>query len=128
MAAALQGLVPTDAVQAGKIKSYERIVNKMFSRGDHRHATKPRPARNIDVVRCIASFEDPKLMLEVSLGESALCLQATGWHFGCLCSVATARERVLRLLEFEIGIRRASTESRALAEVQEWNGVACQRG
>lgn len=44
------------SVTGGGIKSYERMVNKMESAADHRYWPKPRPAFNIDVVRCLATF------------------------------------------------------------------------
>ena len=42
---------------SGGIKGYERMANKMLSRDDHRDLPKPRPAHNIDVVRCLATFD-----------------------------------------------------------------------
>ena len=39
------------------IKSYERMANKMHSRDDHRFRPLPRPRFNVDVVRCLATFE-----------------------------------------------------------------------
>ena len=43
-------------VSSGGIKGYERMSNKMKSKDDHRFKPKPRPAHNIDVVRCLATF------------------------------------------------------------------------
>jgi len=51
-------------VSSGGIKGYERMVNKMLSFDDHRKLPKPRPAHNIDVVRCLATFETPQDMLQ----------------------------------------------------------------
>ena len=51
-------------VSSGGTKSYERMVNKMWSYDDHRTLPKPRPAHNIDVVRCLATFETPQDMLQ----------------------------------------------------------------
>ena len=44
-------------VSSGGIKGYERMYNKMHSKDDHQPLPKPRPAHNIDVVRCLATFE-----------------------------------------------------------------------
>lgn len=46
------------------IKSAERMNNKMLSRDDHKFAEKPRPARNIDVVRCLAVFDEAADMVD----------------------------------------------------------------
>ena len=45
-----QGFLPTET------KSYPRMVAKLLSRSDHRDETlRPRPALNVDVVRCLVS-------------------------------------------------------------------------
>ena len=44
-------------VSSGGIKSFERMINKMYSKKDHRYCLQPRPAQNTDVVRCLVTFE-----------------------------------------------------------------------
>ena len=39
------------------IKSYTRMYNKTFAAEDHRYMAKPRPATNIDIVRCCVTFK-----------------------------------------------------------------------
>ena len=68
---ALAGLlVSTDGgkeghVSSGGIKGYERMYNKMLSPDDHFFEALPRPACNIDVVRCLATVATPENMLHV---------------------------------------------------------------
>jgi hypothetical protein len=47
------------SVTSGGIKGYERMWNKMMSADDHYYEPKPRPAANVDVVRCLATFATP---------------------------------------------------------------------
>ena len=44
------------------VKSYERMYAKMMSWNDHGQLPPPRPANNIDVVRCLVMFETPNDM------------------------------------------------------------------
>lgn len=53
------------------IKGYERMRIKMMSAADHRHALKPRPAKNVDINRCLAVVEDGEAMLAVFDGLRA---------------------------------------------------------
>ena len=48
-------LVGGNVTSAG-VKGFERMMNKMDTIADHRLRPKPRPAFNIDVVRCLATF------------------------------------------------------------------------
>jgi hypothetical protein len=41
------------------------MANKMLSRDDHRFEQRPRPACNVDIVRCMATFATPADQLEV---------------------------------------------------------------
>jgi ankyrin repeat protein len=50
-------------VCSGGIKSYERMRNKMLAPEDHGRRTRPRPAHNVDVVRCLATFATADDML-----------------------------------------------------------------
>eukprot|EP00750_Incisomonas_marina_P000137 INCI10143.1.p1 GENE.INCI10143.1~~INCI10143.1.p1 ORF type:complete len:584 (+),score=60.21 INCI10143.1:83-1753(+) len=50
-------------VSSGGVKGYERMFNKMLSAQDHRLADRPRPACNVDIVRCLVTFELPQHML-----------------------------------------------------------------
>ena len=55
-------------VSSGGIKGYERMRNKMLSPEDHGRLARPRPAHNVDIVRCLATFrtvEDMVTGLEV---------------------------------------------------------------
>ena len=60
----LDGLLVDGRVSSGGIKGYERMWNKMMSVEDHFHCAKPRPAANIDVVRCLATFQNASDMAE----------------------------------------------------------------
>ena len=51
-------------VSSGGIKGYERMRNKMLAPEDHGHLSFPRPAHNIDVVRCLATFHTVDDMLK----------------------------------------------------------------
>jgi ankyrin repeat protein len=53
-----------DAVSSVGIKSYERMRNKMMAPEDHGRLSRPRPAHNIDVVRCLATFHTVDDMLQ----------------------------------------------------------------
>ena len=53
-------------LSSGGIKGYERMVNKMLSAEDHLNDPKPRPASNIDVVRCLVSFASAEDLLRGS--------------------------------------------------------------
>ena len=48
-----------DAIRAAKPKSFVRARNKMDSKDDHRYKPKPRPAYNIDLMRCLAMAMTP---------------------------------------------------------------------
>ena len=52
-----------DAVIAAKHKSYVRARNKMDTKEDHRYRQKPRPAFNIDLIRCLAMTMSPEMSL-----------------------------------------------------------------
>jgi len=43
-------------------KGDARMRNKALTPEDHRYETKPRPALNIDVVRCCVTFDDPEAL------------------------------------------------------------------
>jgi ankyrin repeat protein len=43
-------------VSSGGVKGYDRMRNKMLAPEDHGRLSRPRPAHNIDVVRCLATF------------------------------------------------------------------------
>ena len=43
-------------VTSGGVKSYERMFTKMLAKNDHRNLPKPRPAHNLDIVRCIVTY------------------------------------------------------------------------
>lgn len=60
----LDGLLVDGGVSSGGIKGYERMWNKMMSVEDHFFCAKPRPAANIDVVRCLATFQNASDMAE----------------------------------------------------------------
>merc|ERR1719201_1278461 len=47
------------------IKGFPRMLNEMLSAADHRHAKKPRPAKNVDINRCLVPTEGWKDMLGV---------------------------------------------------------------
>jgi hypothetical protein len=53
---------------SGGIKGYERMANKMLSPADHYVEERPRPACNLDIVRCLATFAAPKDQLQVGEG------------------------------------------------------------
>ena len=64
-------------VTSGGVKSYERMHLKVLSRQDHRHCPKPRPAQNMDIVRCIVIFsdvEDMKRGCEVCATSTICCI------------------------------------------------------
>ena len=42
---------------AAEVKSYERMYTKMMSWSDHAQLPRPRPAHNLDVIRCLVMFE-----------------------------------------------------------------------
>lgn len=50
-------------VQSVSVKGYERMWDKMMSIDDHLLAEFPRPAMNLDVVRCLATFAANEPML-----------------------------------------------------------------
>ena len=52
-----------DAVRAAIHKAYVRARNKMDSKDDHRAKPKPRPAYNIDLIRCLAMAMSPEMVL-----------------------------------------------------------------
>ena len=45
------------SVSSGGIKSYQRMFMKMQSKNDHAKLPPPRPAHNLDVVRCLVTFD-----------------------------------------------------------------------
>jgi hypothetical protein len=51
------------AVRAAIHKAYVRARNKMDSKDDHRAKPKPRPAHNIDLIRCLAMAMSPEMVL-----------------------------------------------------------------
>jgi ankyrin repeat protein len=53
-----------EGVSSGGIKGYERMRNKMLAPEDHGRLSRPRPAHNIDVVRCLATFHTVDDMLK----------------------------------------------------------------
>ena len=50
-------------VESVSVKGYERMWDKMMSLDDHLLAEFPRPAMNVDVVRCLATFPKHDAML-----------------------------------------------------------------
>ena len=50
------------SVYSGGTKSYERMYVKMLSMDDHGDLPKPRPSYNLDVVRCLVTFDDADTM------------------------------------------------------------------
>jgi ankyrin repeat protein len=61
---ALGDLLSDGGVGTTGIKSYERMVSRMLHDKHVRFLAKPRPAFNVDVVRCLASFRTPDDQLE----------------------------------------------------------------
>jgi len=61
---ALADLLVGGSVSTGGIKGYQRMHNKMMSPEDHYHEAVPRPACNIDIVRCLAVFATAEEMLD----------------------------------------------------------------
>ena len=47
------------------IKGDARMRNKALAPDDHRYEKKPRPAHNIDIVRCCVTCEDPAALMKV---------------------------------------------------------------
>ena len=67
----MQGVVyPLRGERKGcAIKGDARMRNKALAADDHRYAAKPRPALNIDIVRCCVTFDD---VASLRSGVSAL--------------------------------------------------------
>ncbi len=51
-------------VTSGGVKGYERMRNKMLSAEDNGRLSRPRPAHNIDAVRCLATFHTVEDLLK----------------------------------------------------------------